>query len=118
MDLCRERTKVSPVGHERVGESLRECHVHMNQCTADLARLEDRMRTQEMVDGRPRPAAPRRMVMQARAPLGELDQWITQLRDDAQNRGLGNDASPQRISRTAEMRGKWPNCSGAESCPA
>ena len=35
------------VGHGRVGESLRECHVRLNQCTADLARLEDQMGTQD-----------------------------------------------------------------------
>ena len=29
------------VGHGRVGESLRGCHVGLNQCTADFARLKD-----------------------------------------------------------------------------
>ena len=52
-----------------------------------------------MVEGRPRPAAPRRMVTQARAPLEELDQWITQLRSDVQNRGLNNEAFRQRVTQ-------------------
>ena len=74
----RIRRKRGHVG----GESLGACRVRLNRCPAGLARLEDRMRTQDwyhdlseqesseetnqMVEGRPRPAAPRRMVMQAR----------------------------------------------------
>ena len=70
------------VGHGHVGESVREFHVRLSQwqCAANLARLEDRMRTQnwhhELSDQESddevdrmvgdRPSA----VMQARVPLG------------------------------------------------
>ena len=52
----------------------------------------------QMVDGQPRAATPRRMVTQARVPLGELDQWINQLRHDVQTHGLDNDAFHQRVT--------------------
>ena len=39
------------------------------------------------------------MAMQARVPLGELDQWVTQLRKDVQNRGLNNEAFHQRVTQ-------------------
>ena len=107
--------EASDVAHGRVGESLRECHIRLNQCTSDLARLENRMRTQDwyhdlseqessdeihqVVEGRPRATTPRCMVMQARVPLGELDQWINQLRHDVQTHGLDNDSLHQRVTR-------------------
>ena len=108
------------VGHGHVSASLRECHVRANQCTDNLARLEDRIRAQDgyhdlseqessdairrMLDGRQRPTAQRRaarnrIFMQARVPLGELDQWVNQLRNDVQNCGLDNEAIHQRITR-------------------
>ena len=87
----------------------------MNQRAANLARLEDQIRTlgwyhdlseqesddevDQMLGDRPRPAPPRCMAMQARVPLRELDQWITQLQNDVQNRGLDNDAFHQRVTK-------------------
>ena len=65
----------------------------------DLSDQESDDEVDQMVEGRPRPAVPRRMVMQARVPLGELDQRVNQLRNDVQNRGLDNNAFHQRVTQ-------------------
>ena len=104
------------VGHGRIGESLRDCRVRMSQLETGLACLENRMRTQDwyhdlseqessdeihgLVDGRPRHAAPKRcMIAQARVPVGELEEWFTQLHRDAQNNGINHEVTHQRITQ-------------------
>ena len=53
-----------------------------------------------MIDGRPRRAAPkRRVIAQARVPVGELEHWFAQLRNDAQNNVLDHEVIHQRITR-------------------
>ena len=37
--------------------------------------------------------------MRARVPIGEFDQWINQLRDEVQTRGLDRDAPHKRVTR-------------------
>ena len=55
--------------------------------------------THRIVDGRPRRAAPkRRMIAQTRVPVGELEQWFAQLRNDVQNSGLDRKVVHQRIT--------------------
>ena len=101
----------------QVAGSLRECHVRVNHCEASRQSLSNQMRTQgwfhdlseqkssdeihAMLDGAPRPrrAAPKRRVVRARVPLGELEPWFAQLRQEAQANGLDNDAIHQRIHR-------------------
>ena len=39
------------------------------------------------------------MVAQARVPVGELEQWFNQLREDVQSRGLNGEVIHQRITR-------------------
>ena len=84
---------------ERIGfgggvitENIRECQMHLNQCTAGLEDLRDCMRTQDwyhdlsdqqssdeihqMTDGRPMPrpqASRRRPAAQARVPLRDFE---------------------------------------------
>ena len=79
------------MGHGHVGDSLRECHVRVNQCAASLERLENRMRTQnwyhELPDQESDDAIDRmvvdrsdvqsRTVMRARVPARELDRWVS-----------------------------------------
>ena len=63
------------------------------------------------VGDRPRHAAPRhRMTAQARVPVGELEPQFAQLRNDAQNNGLDNEAIHQRITRfLAEYQNRETN---------
>ena len=62
-----------------------------------------------MIDGAPRPrrAAPKcRSAVRARVPLGELEPWFAQLRQDVQANGLDNDAIHQRIARLSGRTSK------------
>ena len=103
------------VGQGRIGESLRNCRVRMNQLEAGLTELEQRIRTQDwyhdlseqensdkvhrLVDGRPPPrraAPPRRRT----GAQGGLEQLFTQLRNDVQNNGLDQGAAiDQRLTQ-------------------
>ena len=48
--------------------------------------------------------------MQARVPLGELDQWISQLQNDVQNCGLNNEAFRHRVTQfLAELQRREAN---------
>ena len=89
--------------------------MRVDQCEACLTRLEDRMKTQDwyhdlsepessdethrIVDDRPRRAAPKRAVTQARAGVGELGRSLSRLWNGAQDCGLDNEAIQQRIPR-------------------
>ena len=99
-----------------IGETLRECQVRLDQCTAGL-NLDNRMRTQDWyhclsehessdenhqtADGRPKPrrAAPKRLlVARARVLLRELEPWFAQLRRESQAQGLDEDTIHQRMT--------------------
>ena len=55
----------------------------------DLSEQESSDETHRMVDSRSRRVAPkRRMVAQARVPIGELERWFTQLRHHARIRRI------------------------------
>ena len=101
-----------------IGETLRECQVRLDQCTACLTDLDNRERAQEQhhevsehessdenrqtTDGRPshsRAAPKRRLIAQARVPLRELEPWIAQLQRDTQAQGSDEQTIHQRITR-------------------
>ena len=101
-----------------IGENFRECQVRLDQCTAGLMDLDNRMRTQDWyhdlfehessdenqqtADGSSRPrraASRRRLVARARVPLRELEPWFAQLRRDTQAQGLDEETIHQIITR-------------------
>ena len=107
-----------------IGDTLSECYVRLDQCTAGLMDLDNdyRMRAQDWhrdlsehesseenqptTDGRSRRrrAAPkRRLAAQARVPLRELEPWFAELRQDTQTQGL------MMIQPIRESLGFWQN---------
>ena len=119
------------VGRGHVGESLRQRQERVSQCEAGLTDLENRMRTQDwwhdlseqessdeihrIVDGRARRAAPkRRMVAQAKVPIGEPERMFTQLRDEAQTYGVDKRGYPSKNNsvhgRTSKKRDQQSKC--------